>query len=440
MGSTPVVTIDQTGAHRPDFATILSYFTSGYATIYGSDIELGSDTEDGELLGLFATAVDDCNQEAISAYSAYSPATAQGSGLASNVKINGLKKFVPSNSTIPVSVGGTANLTILNGLMNDDAGNQWTLPSSVTIPSVGAITVTATCLTPGAIQLASASPLTPVNPTRGWQTVTAVADATPGAPAELDAQLRIRQSLSTALPSSTMLDGIQAAILSVPGVVTASFRLYENDGDALDVNGVPGHSIAAVVEGGDATAIAEAIQGSKFAAGTFGTTSETIIDAIGVSHVINFFFLAKPPITWVVNLTPGPQFSTNTIALIQASMAGWTNQVGRGVGAAPDATTRSVQLSRAWTAAYLGPSISATVAAFQAAVASGDTASQAALATQLTMLNQTATTYEVTSLLVARDGGIPAAADVPIAFNESAFIAVNTDGSPVDPASVVVNI
>jgi Baseplate J-like protein len=436
MGNTPIAVVSSTGIAIPDLATVLSYFTTGYQNIYGSDVQLNSDDQDGEFLGLLAQSVADCNSEAVTAYNAYSPATAQGAGLSSNVKINGLARFIPSNSTVPVSVGGQANLTISSGLMNDASGNQWQLPPSVTIPSPGAITVTATCLTAGAVQLTSGTALTPVNPTLGWQTAVTVADATPGAPAELDPQLRIRQSLSTAQPSSTMLDGIQAAVLAVPDVVTAAFRVYENDIPAPAVvdtlgNTIPGNSIAVVVEGGDAMAIAAAIQGSKFACGTFGTTSETIVDSIGVSHVINFFFLSQPPITWVVTLSPGPQFSTNTIALIQESMAAFTNLVGTG---------NNLQLSRAFNAAYLGPSISATVAAFQAAVASGDTATQATLATQLTMLNQAANTYEITALAVSRNGGTPVAADVAIAFNESAFIAVNPDGSLVNPNSVIVNI
>jgi hypothetical protein len=438
--TTPVCTVDAQGIHKPDFATGLAYFATGYQNIYGSDIQISASDQDGEFLGLIAQAVDDCNSEAVATYNAYSPATAQGTGLSSNIKINGLLRDIPTNSTVAVQVGGQAFLTITNGLVNDGVGNQWSLPASVTIPSVGAITVTLTCLTQGAIQLASGSTLTPVNPTLGWQTAVTVAAAVPGAPAELDAQLRIRQSLSTALPSSTMLDGIQAAVLAVPGVVTAAFRIYENDIPAPDVNGLPGNSIAVMVDGGDAMAIAQAIAGSKFAAGTFGTTSETIVDSIGISHVINFFFLTQPPVTWVVTLTPGPQFSTNTIALIQASMAAWTNQVGTGAGSAPSATARSIQLSRAWSAAYLGPSISATVTAFQAAVASGDTATQAALAAQLTMLNQAANTYEVTALAVGRDGNTPTAADVPFAFNEAPLIAVNPDGSLVNPNSVIVNI
>lgn len=427
MGDTPICVVDATGIHRPEFSIVIAYYDTKYRGIYGQDIQINSDDQDGELLGLFAQAQDDTNAEAVATYNAYSPATAQGAGLSSNVKINGIKRDVPTASTVPAVVGGVAFTTIQLGIVSDPGGNQWLLPSAVTIPSEGAITVTLTCLTAGAVLLDAGVSLTPVNPTRGWQTVVTSAVATPGAPAEVDAVLRIRQSRSTALPSSTMLDGIEAAVLAVSGVISTATKVYENDKPFPDANGIPGNSIAVVVEGGDAMAIAQAIAGSKFAAGTFGTTSETIVDSIGVSHVINFFFLTQVQITWVVTLSPAANFSTNTIALIQASLAAWTNANGTGA---------NVQLSRAYQAAYLGTSIQAIAAQIQDA----QPQDIPALAAQLTTLNLASNTYEITGLAVARDGGMPLSSDVAIAFNESAFIATNPDGTPVNPSSIIVNI
>jgi hypothetical protein len=154
MGTTPVCTIDATGIHRPTLATCLAYFTGAYQGIYGSDVNLDSDTQDGELMGLLAVAIDDCNAETVSAYNAYSPASAQGAGLASVVKINGLTKDVASYSTVPVLIVGQASLAVPATSLSDNAGNVWTF-AATTIPSSGQTTVTATCATLGAISLAS---------------------------------------------------------------------------------------------------------------------------------------------------------------------------------------------------------------------------------------------------------------------------------------------
>ncbi|MCZ3294308.1 phage baseplate protein, partial [Acinetobacter baumannii] len=80
--------------------------------------------------------------------------------------------------------------------------------------------------------------------------------AVPGQPVELDAQLRQRQTISTALPSLTVFEGTLGAVASITGV--ERLKGYENDSGAPDTNGIPAHSISLVVQGGDATAIAQA--------------------------------------------------------------------------------------------------------------------------------------------------------------------------------------
>lgn len=76
----------------------------------------------------------------------------------------------------------------------------WRLPASVVIGVDGTMTATATSSNSGAVA-ALAGTITTINtPTRGWASVTNPAAATVGAPAETDAELRIRQGQSVALP------------------------------------------------------------------------------------------------------------------------------------------------------------------------------------------------------------------------------------------------
>lgn len=75
------------------------------------------------------------------------------------------------------------------------------LPASVVVGVDGTVMATATCSVSGAVA-ALAGTITEINtPTRGWVSVTNPAAATVGSPAETDAELRIRQSQSVALPS-----------------------------------------------------------------------------------------------------------------------------------------------------------------------------------------------------------------------------------------------
>ncbi|MBL1494619.1 hypothetical protein ELD59_29920, partial [Klebsiella pneumoniae] len=119
----------------------------------------------------------------------------------------------------------------------------------VTIGIDGTVIATATCSVAGAVA-APAGSVNKINtPTRGWVSVTNPQAATVGVAAETNAELRVRQSQSVALPSLTPFEAVDGAIANISGVTR--HKLYENDTDTTDANGLPPHSIAAIVEGGD---------------------------------------------------------------------------------------------------------------------------------------------------------------------------------------------
>src|SRR4051794_2109586 len=108
MASPYAPTIDANGISAPDFATILTQLKSDVLAIYGSDTYLGNDSKDGQFLAVCARAMSDCCAAAVAVYNAFSPSTAQGNGLSSVVKINGLTRKTATNSTCTVSVAGQA--------------------------------------------------------------------------------------------------------------------------------------------------------------------------------------------------------------------------------------------------------------------------------------------------------------------------------------------
>ena len=100
MASPTAPTIDANGVSAPSFADILSYLQAQYRAIFGDDVYLGNDSQDGQFLGIVAKAIHDSNSALVAAYNSFSPATGQGNGLSNNVKINGLARLVASNSTV----------------------------------------------------------------------------------------------------------------------------------------------------------------------------------------------------------------------------------------------------------------------------------------------------------------------------------------------------
>ncbi|WP_334046127.1 baseplate J/gp47 family protein [Burkholderia cepacia] len=324
-------TIDANGITAPTYAEAFAFLQDQFRSIYGADTYLEPDSQDGQLLGVFAKAISDVNSVAIAIYRSFSPATAQGDALSSNVKINGIARKVASYSSADLVLIGQAGKTITNGAAKDANGVQWMLPATVTIPPSGTITVTATCATIGDVSARAGTINQIATPALGWQSVTNSADAAEGAPVEKDPLLRQRQTVSTALPSLTVLDGIIGAVANVPGVTR--YVAYENDTSSTDANGIPSHSISLVVEGGDATAIANAIAAKKTpGAGTFGTTSIVVADIYGRPITISFFRPTGAPIGATVTIKALGGYTTQAGQQIQQAVSDYINGVQIGGG------------------------------------------------------------------------------------------------------------
>ena len=207
---------------------------------------------------------------------------------------------------------------------------MWLLPASVTIPDGGSITVTATNAVPGAITLGASELSVILTPTLGWQSVTNGSNLPAvGSPVETDAALRLRQSQSTGISAVTPSEAIFAAVANVAGVTQTA--LYINDTGSADGNGVPGHSICVVVQGGAPAAVAAAIFGSKApGVGTYGSTSITVIDQNGVPDTINFYEVADTSIYATITVTPLAGFNTSIGVAIQTAVLAYITSLGIG--------------------------------------------------------------------------------------------------------------
>lgn len=254
--------VDSKGLHISTYNDILEHLVSSMKQIYGDDIYLDNSSPDYQMLSIFALVQSDTLQAMVYAYNARSPETAIGTSLDSVVKLNGIKRKAASHSTCEVKITGTPFTQILNGAVRDRAGLIWDLPSSVIIDSGGATYTVATCRESGAVS-ALAGDLNEIDtPTYGWISAENEVAAVLGNEEETDAQLRERQTISTANPSQTMLAGTKGAIAALKNV--SRFAVYENDTNTAEVttdnpHGLPAHSVTCVVEGGTNEDVAEAI-------------------------------------------------------------------------------------------------------------------------------------------------------------------------------------
>lgn len=280
--------IDDAGYHMPTYQDIRDELVSQAKQIFGQDIYLDNDSQDYQMISVFANMIYDAFLAGQVAYNSRGPATAVGTGLDVVVGINGIKRMKQTASTATVILGGTPGTVITKGIASDQNGYKWNLLSPVTIGSSGTVSTVATCQTLGPIQAPPNTITIIETPTLGWTSITNPNAATPGTDVEGDPQLRTKQAVSTANPSRSVMEGIKGAVANVSGVTR--YEVYENDTGQPDAMGLPEHSVTAVVEGGTDQDIAQAIFIRKTpGCYTNGTTEVDVADQYDQITPIRFY-------------------------------------------------------------------------------------------------------------------------------------------------------
>ena len=323
--------IDATGLHVPSYVDIRDDLISQFKSIYGQDIYLDNDSQDYQMISAFALKTYDTMQMLQIIYNNRGPKTAVGTALDGIIKINGLKRKTASYSTCVLTITGDIGTVIRNGIAEDESGEQWLLPDTVTLTSA-VVKITARCKDIGAIQALPGTIIRIVTPTKGWLNVTNDVAAVMGMPVETDEEARARQSVSVAIPSQAMVDSLIAAIANINGI--KRYRVYENDMNIQDLNGVPGHSVACVVEGGLDEDVGKQIYLRKApGCGTFGTSTAQYTNSDGLITNIRFFRPEYVQVYVSISLKPLSGYSTAIADQMKSRLTDYLNnlQIGSNV-------------------------------------------------------------------------------------------------------------
>ena len=143
--------IDSTGLIVDTLPEIIADLTAGYTTIYGSDINLGSNTPDGQQMTIYATALEDNLELLTSVNSQLSLQNAFGVQLDNLVALNGMQRQPGTYTKVYVQITVSQALTLpgqdvliitpgaVVATVSDQAGNQYQLVNSYSFS--GGITV-----------------------------------------------------------------------------------------------------------------------------------------------------------------------------------------------------------------------------------------------------------------------------------------------------------
>lgn len=281
--------LTSTGLVIDTVAGLQAQFTQDAQTVYGQDINLGSDTPDGQMLGNFIQSAIDNEEVVEQVFNGFDPDNAIGVVLDQRCAINNIQRQMGTytETNVAITFSSTATLYGLDQTnqpvftVTDNAGSvQWQLVETVTktagtyelafqSATIGAVlTIPGTITVPVTVNLA----VTAINNDQPYSSL--------GTAQESDAQLKIRRQQSVAIASQGYYSALNAELQNISGVGVGNVRVYENDTAATSTGtvppnvpaNIPSHSIYVVVGGGSAS--------ESQIGGTAGANAEAIATAI----------------------------------------------------------------------------------------------------------------------------------------------------------------
>lgn len=294
---------DATGLSVKTITDLISDLSAAVQSIYGPDINLDSNSPDGQMVNVYAQGGIDLRELLVDVNSSFDPDQAEGVILDQRVALNGIKRNAGSFSLVTLTVVVNQALSLVgldsqssqvnpsvSGLfvVLDDANNPWYLLASQSPSAAGSYSYVFRAASMGPVDASIGSITTPQTIITGVTSVTnPTAPSFIGANEESDTSLKIRRRLSVGISGTGFTRALKAALLSLPGVNSAN--VDENTSNSTDVNGTPPHTVWCVVSGGNPADIANAIYSKKSAGcGMRGTQSYAVINPDGSTYTVNW--------------------------------------------------------------------------------------------------------------------------------------------------------
>ena len=279
--------ISNTGLVIERLDAILTRLSQSMRDIYGQDINLNADTQDGQFVGILSQGIADFNEGWAGVYALSDPTTAVGRWLDIQLKYVGLERNRATFSYLNDVQFTVVNNTIIpeGYTLTDENGTEWTTTNTATSTGTS-IAMQLRSVEVGAFHLASGKPLTPKTIVLGVQAVTTTSDSVLGKTQESDAEALARFLRSYTINNLDEREGLEGALLALTDVRDA--KVHENYTNSTDANGVEAHSINPVVIGGVSEDIALQILKKKaVGCGLQGAQAVTLFYE-GLDRIVKF--------------------------------------------------------------------------------------------------------------------------------------------------------
>lgn len=326
-----MLTVTDKGITVDSYDTVYARLVASFKQIYGNDVNLDSDTPDGQMLALFSKEIETVHQAVSFIVQMLDPYQAQAQWLDQCALYAGVIRNSASYSYIDEAIiNGTAKTNIpINSVLIDGNKNKWVVTEQLTLNDLGSGRVKLRSSDVGDFTVKANEELTLSTIIIGVEKITANSDSYGGADEETDAQLLKRFMLSHSINNYDDRSGVKAAVSSLTGVTKC--EVYENYTGSTDEKGVPAHSINVVVLGGDDEDVALTIAKKKIGGcGLFGSLEKSVL-VRNVNRTIYYDRPTKKPISVSMILGRYKTFSDIDTASITSNLESLDFEIGESV-------------------------------------------------------------------------------------------------------------
>ena len=322
--------LDENGLSVKTFSDIRDELVNGYKNIYGNDIDLGSNTQDGQIINIFSQIQADFRELLLEVYNTLTPEYCRGTVQDIRYRINHIKRNKGTFTIVPITIVTTATVT-LQGLdadyndvlataygATDDSGKKYYLIDSVTL-TAGTHVVSFRAQNIGYDLPIIGTITNPIEIKTGVQSV--INNSAPtsiGTDEESDEAYQLRRDRSPEFRAQNCADAMRAQLLALDGVSDAYVyeHDYKNYPSTTDADGIPLHYLWPIVEGGSNADIATVLYANCGGAGLKGAVEVDTVTASGRTFTTYFDRSVAVPLYIKFDLqetVEGTNFDTDAI-------------------------------------------------------------------------------------------------------------------------------
>ena len=249
------------GIQSTSEADYKSELETAFKTALGDDLDLDSQTPQGQIIGILSQNASDIDDNIVAQYNALNLNVASGDQLSAYGALFDISREAATPSVVTADLTGVPTTIIPAGSRAKTVdGDLFESVESIILDGTGIQSGTFRSVNTGSIRINAGTLTQIVDVVPGWETINNLLAGSIGQDAENDITYRLSYLTKLARNAVAIVESIRAAVASVTSVTAVQIGENRSDSTIVLQNiGLPSHSIAVIVQGGTAQEIGQAI-------------------------------------------------------------------------------------------------------------------------------------------------------------------------------------